>query len=127
MTAFIGGPLAAAAMFAINAWRIGRLARDAVWIVLAVAAYLAWFAYVAPPGAAMAFKALVVPWLGDAANRILVRLGAMLICLGGMICHRREQRSVDLFGAKRPNGWIIGAALIVAGLAANALLASWFA
>ena len=127
VSAFVGGPVAAAAMFAINSWRLGRLAHDAAWIVLALAAYLAWFAYIVPPGAAPAFKALVTPWLGDAANRILLRLGAMLICLAGMIRHRREQRSTDLFGAKRPNGWAAGAGLIAAGWGANALAASWFA
>lgn len=127
VSAFVGGPVAATAMFAINAWRIGRLGRDAAWVVLALAAYLAWFAYVARPGAALAFNALVTPWLGDAANRILLRLGAMLICLGGMVCHRREQRSTDLFGVKRPNGWLAGAGLIAVGWGANILAASWFA
>jgi len=127
VSAFIGGPFAAAAMFAINSWRIGRLARDAAWVVFALVAYLLWFVYIAPPGAALTFKALVTPWLGDSANRILLRLGALLICLAGMIRHRYEQRSTDLFGAKRPNGWAGGAGLIVAGWGANALLAIWLA
>lgn len=121
-SAFFGGPLAAATMIALNAWRVGRLRRDAVWVVLLIGAYLAWtfFLYATPTGTEL--RATLTDWLGPRGPAYCDRFIALMTFAGGMLLHRAEQRSADLFGLKRPNGWIVGVALIVGGIAAGGVL-----
>lgn len=121
-SAFFGGPLAAAAMIGLNAWRIGRLRRDAAWVLLIVVAHLGWafFLYGTPTG--LGLQAKLVGALGGRALTYCERFIALMAFVVGMLLHRAEQRSTDLFGLKRPNGWIVGIGLIVAGWVLGGLL-----
>jgi lysylphosphatidylglycerol synthetase-like protein (DUF2156 family) len=121
-SAFFGGPPAAIAMIGINAWRVGRWRRDLTWVALLVVAYVAWifFMYATPAGAE--WRATLAGWLGGRAMAYCERFLAFMVFLGGMLLHRSEQRSADLFGLKRPNGWLMGILLIVVGFVAGALL-----
>lgn len=115
MSAFFGGPLAALALWAINSQRLGRLQRDAVWLLLAA---LLW-------GAAL--------WLffGPAhlgaqigAPRVWIRGLALAIFACGALLHRREQAACDLMGQTRPNGTVLAIVLILAGNGLQSL-AEW--
>lgn len=121
-SAFFGGPLAAVAMIGINAWRVGRARRDAPWVVALLAAYVAWTYFLeTTPGGEQA-RATLAQWLGPRGPAYLDRFIALMVFLLGMLLHRSEQRSSDLFGLARPKGWIMGIGLIVAGIVASVLL-----
>jgi hypothetical protein len=120
--AFFGGPMAAVAMIAINAWRVGRVRRDMVWVGLLAAAYVAWTFYIEATPSGAELRATLVGWLGSRGPAYCDRFLALLVFLLGMLLHRSEQRSTDLFGLKRPNGWLMGVLLIVAGSGAGVLL-----
>lgn len=121
-SAFFGGPLAAAAMIGINAWRVGRVRRDVVWVVLIAIAYLAWTFFLEQMPGGADVRQTLVSWLGSRGPVYFERFLSLMVFLGGMLLHRAEQRSADLFALKRPNGWIMGVALIAFGFAASALL-----
>jgi hypothetical protein len=114
-SAFFGGPLASALMLAVNARHLGRLPRDAGWVAVIAAAYIGWlyFAYQTPTG--LAFQSALAGVLGSRAMALAERVLALAAFLVGLLLHRREQRSADLFGLKRPNGWVGGLALIAIG------------
>lgn len=115
MSAFFGGPLAALALWAINSQRLGRLQRDAVWLVLAA---LLW-------GAALwLFFGPVNLGSELGSPRVWVRGVALAIFAGGALLHRREQAACDLTGQTRPDGTGLAIVLIVAS---NGLqtLAEW--
>lgn len=122
VTAFFGGPLAAAAMLAVNAWRLRRLPRDAGWVALIAVAFVAWLAFMHQTEAGRALQRQMTDAVGRNAMSIAARLIALVACLGGAWLHRREQRSADLFGLARPNGWGLGVALILLGWGASHLL-----
>lgn len=124
LSAFFGGPFAAALMLGVNAWRLKRLPRDAAWVVLIAVAFVAWVAFTSRTEPGLALQATLVELVGRNAMSIAARLLALLACIGAALLHRREQRSTDLFGLKRPNGWAVGIALIVIGWGASHLLAS---
>src|SRR5690606_2809697 len=91
-TGFFGGPFAAIALIAVNAWRLRRLSRD--WVVLAACLsamiFIAWLLH----GSAPAF-APVRDWLhgmiGKNTFRFGYRLVALLIVGIGYLLHRKEQ------------------------------------
>jgi len=118
-SAFFGGPFASAAMLLLNARRLGRLQRDVVWALVIAIAFAAWlvFAYTTPAGHALQVK--MAEWVGGRSMALAERLMALLAFAVSAALHRREQRSADLFGLKRPNGWVAGIALIVFGFAAT--------
>jgi len=118
-SAFFGGPFASAAMLLLNAQRLGRLQRDAVWALVIAVAFAAWlvFAYTTPAGHEL--QARMTEWVGGRSMALAERLMALAAFGVNAALHRREQRSADLFGLKRPNGWIAGIALIVFGFAAT--------
>jgi len=124
LSAFFGGPFAAALMLGLNAWRLKRLPRDAAWALLIAAAFTAWLAFTQQTEPGLALQARLVELGGRNAMSIAARLFALLACVGTALLHRREQRSADLFGLQRPNGWGVGIALIVIGWGASHLLAS---
>lgn len=117
--AFFGGPFASALMLALNAHRLGRLQRDAVWALVIAVAFAAWlcFAYATPAGHQL--QLTITGWVGGRSMALVERLLALLAFGVNAALHRREQRSADLFGLKRPNGWVAGIALIVIGYAAT--------
>ena len=118
-SAFFGGPFASAAMLLLNARRLGRLQRDVVWALVIAIAFAAWlvFVYTTPVGHALQVK--MAEWVGGRSMALAERLMALLAFAVSAALHRREQRSADLFGLKRPNGWVAGIALIVFGFAAT--------
>lgn len=115
LAAFFGGPFAAALMLAINAKRVGRLKRDALWAVAMALLFVGWLFFVYRTAPGLALQAQLVGLLGRNALGVLARLLALLAFLVAAYLHRREQRSADLFGLKRPNGLWLGIALIVLG------------
>lgn len=120
--AFFGGPFAAAGLLAVNAWRLDRLRRDASVIVVTVFAAFTFYASIRSGGLLLEVLQPVVQWLGPRTVVYAERLAALALFGIGAALHRREQRSVDLFGLPRPNGWIGGIAAIAGGIALSALV-----
>jgi len=122
LASFFGGPLAALAMFGVNARRIGRLRSDAVWVAALLVACIAFEAWrrLLPEG--RAFDAWLVDEFGKSGGRYVERLSGLLIFAVAAAIHRREHKASDLMGAARPNGLVLGLALIVGGWLASALL-----
>jgi hypothetical protein len=118
-SAFFGGPFASAAMLLLNARRLGRLQRDLGWAMVIAIAFVAWLVYVYTTPAGHALQVKLAEWVGGRSMALAERLMALLAFALNAALHRREQRSADLFGLKRPNGWIAGIALIVFGFAAT--------
>ncbi len=102
MSAFFGGALAAVIVFAVNAWRASRLARDAAWICLAAAIALGL----------PFFMLASLAEIGGSASRVLLRVLALLLAGALYLRHRHLFRAQDLFATQRPNGWLLGLAAI---------------
>jgi hypothetical protein len=124
LTAFLGGPLAAIAIIAVNSVRLQRWPRDALPLGLVLAALVAFVLALHWT----AWGANLLTYLNTVAEtRALVYLyrGIGLALFGfGYLLHRKEQRGADLMGLVRPNGWIAGLACIIAGLALSFALAA---
>lgn len=102
MSAFFGGALAGVIVFAVNAWRGSRLARDGLWIGLASTIALS-----------LPFLMLAaLPEVGSGASRVLLRVLSLLLAAALYLRHRGLYRAQDLFAASRPNGWPLGLAAI---------------
>jgi hypothetical protein len=107
LSAFFGGPLALAIVFAVDSRRLSRLGRDAVWIALVLAVYVGWLVFMHKTAA------------GQQALSFLVSLIALLGFALAALLHRKEQRSANLFALPRPNGWIMGIGVIAFGYIAS--------
>ena len=118
-SAFFGGPFASAAMLLLNARRLGRLPRDLVWALAIAIGFAAWLFFVHATPAGHDLQLRMTEWVGGRSLALAERLMALVAFGISAALHRREQRSADLFGLKRPNGWIAGIALIVFGFAAT--------
>jgi hypothetical protein len=112
LTSFFGGPLAAIAIVAINSVRLQRLLRDLAPLAITLIAYLAFMLAVAGTEWGMAFRASMDRFAGERSISYLHRVIALVLFGLGYALHRREQRSADLMGLDRPNGWIAGLACI---------------
>jgi uncharacterized membrane protein len=112
MTAFFGGPLSIIGLTALNAWRLGRLMRDAIPLVIALAAYFVFLWVLAQPEWGGVFLEAMKKHTGIEIP-IIFRFFALILCGLGYSLHRKEQRNADLAGMVRPNGWIAGIAFIV--------------
>lgn len=121
LTAFFGGPFAVVVLQGINAWRMQRLSLDLPWLAAALAAVLAGDWWLRSSDRLFAL-AQWLEWHPADLRNLLLRFGALAIFSVAAALHAPAQRSVDLMGRQRPNGWIPGIALIVAG---NALLIGW--
>jgi hypothetical protein len=121
LTAFFGGPFAGAALQAVNAWRMQRLRADAPWLAAALAGVLAGDWWLRGSGQLLAL-ARWLEWHPADLRNLLLRFGALAVFAVASALHAPAQRSVDLMGRPRPNGWLPGIVLIVAG---NALLIGW--
>ncbi len=123
LTAFFGGPLAAIAIVALNTLRLRRVWLDLAPLGLVLAAFLAfmlalqWTEWGANLGAYLNVK--------DDARPIVFVSRAIAIAIFGLgyALHRKEQRSADLMGLRRPNGWIAGIACIAGGILLSVTLA----
>lgn len=118
LTAFFGGPLAIIGITGLNAWRLGRLRRDAIPLLIALAAYLGLVWSLALTEWGTAFQASLLKMIGLKTMFNIYRLVALIMCGLGYLLHRNEQRSANVLGMVRPNGWIAGLIFIVAGIMA---------
>jgi hypothetical protein len=112
MTAFFGGPLAIIGMTALNAWRLGRLMRDALPLAIVLAAYFGLLWVMAQPEWGGVFLLAMEKHTG-VQTPIIFRFIALILCGLGYLLHRIEQRNADVSGMVRPNGWIAGIAFIL--------------
>ena len=125
IVAFIGGPLSAALMFALNAWRLGRVAKDAVWVLLALALFAGLTVFLLTPDVGVGLKSALFEVFGDSSARVCMKALALAVFGVAWLCHRREQQSAQMFGLARPNPWAVGIGLIVLGLAVNYAVVAW--
>lgn len=121
VASFFGGPLAGAAIALANAYRLRRLGRDWPLALLAIAATAGpmwwWF---------RGGGRWVTAHVGDGYQVIGFRalgLGFFALIYGW---HRQYYRNMTLFGLTPPSGWVIGAAAVVGGIAADAGLQAVF-
>jgi hypothetical protein len=123
LTAFFGGPLAAVAILATNSYRLRRIYRDLPMLLLGVALFLisGWIIYRTSAG--MVIRDWLTQTLGQRGIQYSFRLEALVIAAGGYLMHRQEQRTSDLLGLKRPNGWIGGLACLALGIVLQILVA----
>jgi hypothetical protein len=123
LTAFFGGPLAAVAMLATNSYRLRRAYKDLPMLLLGAAIFLvsAWIIY--RTGAGVVLRDWLTQTLGQRGIQLFFRLEALAIAGGGYLLHRQEQRTSDLLGLKRPNGWIGGLASLALGIVLQVLIA----
>ncbi len=118
LSAFFGGPVAAALVALVNAHRLKRLRTD--WPVAALAVLaslaLAWWE----------FRAGGRPWLEARLGRggsIYAVRGAGLAVFGLVyLMHRMHYRSMAVMGVKGPSGWVLGIGAILAGIFATAAM-----
>jgi hypothetical protein len=98
VTSAFGGPLAAIAITALNSYRL-RLIRDVAPLSLALITYLAFLAALTDPGWGL------TSWISYRNFHVLFPAAVLAY---GYLSHRLQQRSADVLGLKRPNGWIAG-------------------
>lgn len=114
--AFLGGPPAALMMAGLNAWRLGRLPRDLLWLLPALVVWIGIEAWLfRSDSGAMAFKWLAGWFAGGALNVVRTAIGLAYFAIAALLLHRREHRMADLMGLPRPNGWLVGLGVIVVG------------
>jgi hypothetical protein len=111
LTAFIGGPLAAIAITALNSARLRRL-RDVIPLSVALIAYLGLMLVLMDGEWGTDFRDSLTELAGARGMNYFQRLIALALFGLGYLLHRREQRSADVMGLNRPNGYIGGIACI---------------
>jgi hypothetical protein len=116
LTALIGGTFAIIGMTAFNAWRLGRLGRDAVPLIIMLAAYLGLVWTLVQPEWGPAIQQAVKNYTGLPAVLIISRFISLTLCGLFIFLHRNEQRGADIMGLERPNGWIGGTLFCMAGI-----------
>ena len=111
-TSFFGGPFAAITLTGINAWRLRRLAADALPLLGATALSVLVVLFIANPA-----------WFGQpdlefsrSATRLLHRAYALGLFGAFWLLHRRFYRGMAIMGLEAPNGWIIGIACVLLGV-----------
>lgn len=115
LSAFFGGPLAAAVLALVNAYRLKRLRRD--WPIgllgIALTVGLAWW-QVRGGGDAW-LNALI----GESATFYALRLAGLALFGVVYAVHRTYYRSMAVLGIKPPHGGLLGVILVVVGIAIN--------
>ena len=115
LTAFFGGPLAAAVVALVNAHRLNRLRAD--WPIgllgIALTFGLAWWQVRA--GGDAWLNAL----MGPSATLYAVRIAGLALFGAVYAMHRTYYRGMSVLGIKPPNGLALGAVAVVAGIAVN--------
>ena len=116
LTAFLGGPLAAIAITAINSLRLQRWARDLVPLAAFAAAYIVFLLALAWTDWGRSFQTSLDALAGPRSLSYLHRLIALGLFGVGYAMHRKEQRSADFMGLRRPNGWVAGVACVAGSI-----------
>jgi len=127
VSSFFGGPFAALIISALNVHRCGRWKADAPWLALVLLLALAWSAWLPSTSFYASWHASVVGALGRSGWRYAGQVVAL--ALYGLMYwrHRGEDRAADLFGLKRPNGWLGGLIATAAGFGLSMLMYVLFA
>lgn len=125
LASFFGGPLAAMAMNVINSWRLGRLPRDAAWLLAGIAAALGLEAWLIVSADGQALLRQADALVGRNSLALASRALGLLLFVLGIVMHRREHQAVELMGGTRPNGVLAGIALIIGGTVAEVFWRSW--
>ena len=125
LTAFVGGPLAAIAITAVNSVRLRRWMRDFVPLLIALAAYIGFNIVLAWTQWGVDFRASLREIAGAGAMSYLYRVIAFTLFGLSYALHRKEQRSAQFMGLDSPNGWIAGIACVVCGISLQLALAAW--
>jgi len=126
LVAFFGGPFAMALLLAVDAKRMGRLRKDAIWAVLIAASFVCWLLFAFKTPAGLSLLTQVVHEFGRRGPVIIERLIALAGFGLGMWLHRKQQRSANLFGLRRPNGLVMGIGLIALGYLLSAAAVAVF-
>lgn len=123
LSAFIGGPVGAAVYGSVNAWRLGRLAKDLpVIVAIAAAAYLAMLELDRQGVLAQIMAALG----GRGRNFGIILRGLGLACAGAIyFLHREFYRAATVTGVAPKPGWVPGIAASLAGIVANMAFVGW--
>lgn len=114
--AFFGGPPAALLMAGLNAWRLGRWPRDLRWLLPALLLWIGFETWLVRSEGGLQLIDWIAEWFGRGAPELIDRAFA-LACFAAtaLLLHRREHRMADLMALPRPNGWVPGLLVIVAG------------
>lgn len=91
-------------------------------LLLGAAIFLvsAWIIYRTATGAIMGDW--LTQTLGQRGIAYFFRFEALALVGGGYLMHRQQQRTSDLLGLKRPNGWIGGLACLALGIVLQILV-----
>jgi len=116
LTAFFGGPLAALAIIVLNSVRLRRWLPDLPVLGVVLAGFIAFVLALYWTEWGGGLRAYLQAIAGERALTYLFRLIALGFFGLGYALHRKEQRSADLIGMARPNGWIGGIACGIGGL-----------
>lgn len=121
--AFWGGPLGVILFSALNSWRLRR-PLDGLAYLAGLGLY-AGVLYLMIAGAALPGMVWLNDFLGTrrGAASVLMHAGALLCWSGFYLLHRRQHRSMALFGAKAPKPWLPALGCMAIGYFANLPLA----
>lgn len=116
LAAFFGGPVAAMGLNLVNSHRLGRLRRDAPWLLAGALAALGLDPALQLTEGGQALLLQLDEWLNRRSIELLSRALALALFALGLVMHRHEHRATELMGRPRPSGWAMGLGLIGAGL-----------
>lgn len=125
LTAFFGGPLAALAIIALNSVRLRRWLPDLPVLGVVLVGFIALVLALDRTDWGGSFRAYLYGMAGQRALTYFFRLIALGFFGMGYALHRKEQRSADLVGMARPNGWIAGIACGIGGLVVQVAFAQF--
>lgn len=109
-----------ALMLAVDAKRLGRLRKDAIWVALIAVSFVGWLVFTLKTSTGMSLNAQVVHEFGSRGPVIVERLIALLGFALQIWLHRKQQRGANLFSLTRPNGFVMGLGLIALGFLLSA-------
>ena len=113
VAAFLGGPVAAAVIAMINAYRLRRLSKDWPLALLAVALLYTMLRWEFEQGG----KEWLTQHLGSSGPQALRSVVSLLFFCGIYLLHYKSYRSMQLLGIKSPSGWVPGIIAVLIGIA----------
>ena len=125
LAAWFGGPLAAIGFAVLNAHRLGRLRRDALWIAALTVAWVALMYWQMSTDPTNAIKQWLLVNASDLPTRYGYRVLALVYCGIATFMHNQQRRATTMFGGERPNGVVAGLILVAAGFAFEYTRLEW--